>query len=282
VFALSPIEGGSFGSYGDSIALIHVDGVIAGTGSEFDGVITPEAMLSKLDQALADSSVKAILLRIDSPGGTVAASQEIAIEVARASEEKPVIASIGDVGASGAYMIASQCDEIVAAPTSAVGSIGVITQIPNVAGLLDKLGVEFTVLTAGEYKDAGSPFRSMTATETALIQTEVDIAYDEFIRIVAEGRELPEPDVREMATGFAWSALVAKDMGLVDTLGNFNDAIDRAADLGGIEGEPYIVTYEDDSYGAFLRFLLGASARLDRIDALARTVTGPAAPALTR
>ncbi|MDZ4179508.1 MAG: signal peptide peptidase SppA [Coriobacteriia bacterium] len=282
VFALSPIEGGSFGSYGDSIALIHVDGVIAGTGSEFDGVITPEAMLDKLGQALADPSVKAILLRIDSPGGTVAASQEIAIEVARASEEKPVIASIGDVGASGAYMIASQCDEIVAAPTAAVGSIGVITQIPNVAGLLDKLGVEFTVLTAGDYKDAGSPFRSMTATETALIQTEVDIAYDEFIRIVAEGRELPEPDVREMATGFAWSALVAKDMGLVDTLGNFNDAIDRAADLGGIEGEPYIVTYEDDSYGAFLRFLLGASARLDRIDALARTVTGPAAPALTR
>ncbi len=265
----------------DSIALIHVDGVIAGTGSDFDGVITPEAMLDKLDRALSDPGVKAILLRIDSPGGTVAASQEIAIEVARAAERKPVVASIGDVGASGAYMIASQCDEIVAAPTSAVGSIGVITQIPNVAGLLDKLGIEFTVLTAGEYKDAGSPFRSMTSTETAMIQTEVDIAYDEFIRIVAEGRELPEAEVREMATGFAWSALVAKDMGLVDTLGTFNDAIDRAAELGGIDGEPGIVTYEDDSYGMLLRFLLGATSRLDRLEAITNALIGPA-PAVPR
>ncbi len=266
---------------GDSVAVIHVDGIIAGTGSYYDGVITPEYLLDQLDQALSDSSVKAIVLRIDSPGGTVAASQEISTEVARAAEEKPIIASIGDVGASGAYMIASQCDEIIANPTSAVGSIGVITEIPNVAGLLDKLGIEFTVLTAGEYKDAGSPFRSITPTETGLIQREVDIAYDEFIRIVSEGRGLPEDDVREMATGWAWSAIEGQEMGLVDTLGTYNDALDRAADLGGIEGDYGITYYDDYDFVDFMSSLLGITDGLDPLGAL-RAPGGSAAPAVPR
>lgn len=253
---------------GDSIALIHIDGVIAGTGSALDGVITPEDVLYQLDQAVADDSVKAILLRIDSPGGTVAASQEIAMEVARAAKEKPVIASVGDVGASGAYMVASQCDEIIALPTSAVGSIGVITEIPNVSGLLDKLGVKFTVLTAGEYKDAGSPYRSLTATETKLIQSEVDNAYDEFITTVAEGRDLRKDDVRKLATGWAYSAREAQKLGLVDTLGTYNDAVDRAAELGGIDGEPGIVTYGGSEYGDLIDSLLGIRSSLDKLGAL--------------
>ena len=267
---------------GENIALIHITGIIAGTGNEFDGVATPERILSQLDQALADPTVHAILLRIDSPGGTVAASQEIAMEVARASEEKPVVVSVGDVAASGAYMVASQADEIVASPTSAIGSIGVITQIPNVAGLLDKLGIEFTVLTAGEYKDAGSPFRSLTPTETALIQTEVDVAYDEFIRVVAEGRDMTEDEVREMATGFAWSALLAKDMGLVDKLGTYNDAVDRAAELGGIVGEPGIVTYDAMQYDALLDLLLGVSAALEGIGSFQQMLAHPGAQPLPR
>lgn len=278
--SFAALGGGSFTSdmaLGDSIALIHIDGVIAGTGSSLDGVITPEDVLYQLDQALADDSVKAILLRIDSPGGTVAASQEIAMEVAYAAEEKPVVASVGDVGASGAYMVASQCDEIVALPTSSIGSIGVITQIPNVAGLLDKLGVEFTVLTAGEYKDAGSPYRSLTPTETALIQQSVDNAYDEFIMIVAEGRGLPEGDVREMATGWAWSAREAREMGLVDTLGTYNDAVDRAAELGGIEGDPGIVTFGGTGYGDLLDYLLGVTSGLQRIGAAVPALDAPPA-----
>lgn len=269
VFATMGSDFGATVPLGDSIALIHIDGVIAGTGSALDGVITPEDVLYQLDSALADDSVKAILLRIDSPGGTVAASQEIAMEVAYAAEEKPVICSIGDVGASGAYMVASQTDEIIALPTSAVGSIGVITEIPNVAGLLDKLGVEFTVLTAGEYKDAGSPYRSLTPTETMLIQQEVDNAYEEFITIVAEGRDLPEEDVRELATGWAYSAREGMDLGLVDTLGTYNDAVDRAAELGGIDGEPGIVTYDSSDYTDIFNSLLGIRDSLDRIGALA-------------
>jgi len=275
VFALMPFD--STMALGDSIALIHVDGVIAGTGSRVDGYITPEGMLDQLNRASADPSVKAILLRVDSPGGTVAASQEIAMEVARL--DKPVVISIGDVGASGAYMVSSQADLIVAAPTSAVGSIGVISEIPNLAGLLEKVGVEFTVLTAGEYKDAGSPWRSLTETETALIQEEIDFAYEEFIRIVAEGRDLDEADVREMATGWAWSGAEAMEMGLVDELGTYNDALDRAADLGGIEGDYEIVTYDEYDYADLLYSLIGLKDGLSRIGAGSEVdVPSPAIP----
>jgi len=150
-----------------------------------------------------------------------------------------------------------------------VGSIGVITEIPNVEGLLDKLGVEFTVLTAGELKDTGSPYRALTSTETVLIQQEVDNAYEEFISIVAEGRDMPEDEVRELATGWAYSAREGVDLGLVDTLGTYNDAVDRAAELGGIDGEPGIVTYDSSDYTDIFNSLLGIRDSLDRIGALA-------------
>lgn len=266
VAAVGFSDSGGPTAFGEAIAVIHIDGIIAGTGSAMDGVISPEEFLGKLDQAASDANVKAVLLRVDSPGGTVAASQEIATEVARF--EKPVVVSIGDVGASGAYMVASQCDEIVANRTSTVGSIGVIAEIPNVAGLLEKVGVEFTVLTAGEFKDAGSPYRSLSASETALIQGEIDFAYDEFISIVAEGRDIPEAEVRKMATGWAWSGVRAKEMKLVDTLGTYSDAIDRAAELGGIEGEPEIITYDEYSFTDFLGSFIGLVDRLDRIGAI--------------
>lgn len=245
VALIAGLEGGGTLAVGDSIAVIHIDGVIAGTGSVAGGVITPEDVLDQLDMAANDDSVKAVLLRIDSPGGTVAASQEIAMAVARI--EKPVVASIGDIGASGAYMVAAQCDHIIAAPGSAVGSIGVIMEIPNVKGLLDKLGVEFAVITQGELKDAGSPFRSVSPTETLLLKGQMKIAYDQFIADVAKGRGLDEKKVRELATGWAWLGSEAKDLGLVDSLGNYDDAVDKAAELGGIEGKPGIVTYEPDT-----------------------------------
>ena len=259
---MAPIPG-----YGDSVALIYIDGVIAGTGSIYDGVSSPAYILDQLDQALADESVEAILLRIDSPGGTVAASQEISLAVRRAAEEKPVVASIGDIGASGAYMVASQCDEIVASPGSSVGSIGVIMEIPNVAGLLDKLGVEFTVLTEGEYKDAGSPFRSVTATESAMLQEQLALVREQFIADVAEGRGMPEAEVAELATGWVWLGSEAIELGLIDTLGNFDDAIDAAADLGGIEGEPYLVTYESElRIEDLLWSMIGLTSRSQALD----------------
>jgi len=240
---LTAVDGiGSSSGFGDSIALIHIDGPISGTGSSIDGVVTPEDIIDQLDQAADDPSVKAVLLRIDSPGGTVAASQEIAMAVERM--QVPVVSSIGDIGASGAYMVASQSDHIVAAPGSSVGSIGVIMQLTNLQGLLDKVGVEFTVMTKGDLKDAGSPYRSVTTTEVALIDEQMTIAYEQFITDVAKGRKMDEADVRELATGWAWMGTEALDLGLVDSLGNYSDAVDKAAELGGIDGEPNIVTYE--------------------------------------
>ena len=263
-------------SFGDTIALIHLDSVIAGSG---DGYITPESFIAKLDQAENDSSVKAVLIRVDSPGGTVAASQEISMVLEDYS--KPVVVSIADVGASGAYMIASKTDLIIALPTSAVGSIGVISQIPNISELLDKLGIEFTTLTAGEFKDAGSMYRSLTPTETAMIQTEIDFAYEEFIRIVAEGRGLEESEVQEMATGWAWSGTEAMEMGLVDELGTYNDALDRAADLGGIEGDYEVVDYDYLDYSDFVYSLIGLSDSLDRLGTLGQAAD-TAAPVVPR
>ena len=243
VFSLIPGGEDPFGGVvgGDAIALIHMNGVIAGTYA--DGEITPESMLDMLDAAEQDDRVKAILLRIDSPGGTVAASEEIASAVKSCT--KPVVASIGDVGASGAYMVASQCDEIVAVDGSTVGSIGVILEVPSIQGLAEKLGITMVVIKAGEYKDAGNPFRSLTVTETALFQQEVDDAYNQFIDIVAEGRGMPRDKVEELATGFAWSGSKSKELGLVDTVGTYTDAVDRAAALGKIEGEPEIITFDE-------------------------------------
>ncbi len=253
---------------GDAVALIHIDGVIAGTGSPVDGIVTPQRFLEQLERAEDDDSVRAILIRVDSPGGTVAASQECAMAVAAIG--KPVVVSVGDICASGAYMIASQADEIVASPGSSVGSIGVIMEIPNVSGLLDKLGVEFTVLTEGEHKDVGSPYRSVTGTEAAMLQRQMRLVYERFITDVAKGRRMERQRVAELATGWVWLGTEAKDLGLVDRIGTYRDALERAAELGGIEGEPRVVEMEPEpSIANLLSALLEITARLRPLDASA-------------
>ena len=248
--------------YSDGVAVIFIDGVIAGSGSAGSlggGEITPEYVIDLLHAADEDPGIEAIVLRIDSPGGTVAASQEIAMEVARM--RKPVIASVGDVAASGAYWIAAQCDAIVAAPSSAVGSIGVIMQIPNYEGLMDIVGVEYTIITKGEFKDAGSPFRSLTATELAMLDEDMELVYEQFIEGVADGREMDVEEVRELATGWSWSAAQGQEMGLVDELGTYSDGLDLAADMAGLD--EYEVIYYDE-VGAFdvLYWLLTAVERI--------------------
>jgi protease-4 len=263
---------------GQSVAVIPIDGVIAGSGAA--GVITPQDFLTQFDKAEADGNVKAIVLRVDSPGGTVAASEEISRYVKDA--KKPVVVTIGDVGASGAYMVASQADKIFALPGSAVGSIGVITDIPNVSGLLDKFGVKFTVVKAGKYKDAGSPYRALTATETALIQGSVNQVYGQFIDIVAEGRGMERSKVESLATGWAWNGEQAKDLGLVDEIGTYKDAMKTAAKLGGIQGDYETVTYANENLNNLLNSLIGLRGQLGPIGSLdPRGVTQPG-PALAK
>jgi protease-4 len=251
-------------SSGEAVALIHIDGVIAGTSGSLTGAsVTPEAILAQLKQAEDNSSIKAILLRVDSPGGTVAASEEIATEVGRAT--KPVVVSIGDTGASGAYMISSQADWIVAGPGSDVGSIGVILEVPDLETLLNKLGVKFAVIHAGKYKDIGSPYRSLTTTETKMLQEQVDIAYGQFVDLVAKGRKIPSAKVRELATGMAWAGTQAKSYGLVDQIGTYNDALDKAAKLGKIQGTPQVVDLGGTRFSNLLNAILGIEGKLGTI-----------------
>lgn len=262
--ALSGNAGRGLGSSGNVVAVIPFDGTIAGTGGP--AVITPESFLRLLERAENDPNVKAIVLRVDSPGGTVAASEEIATYVKQST--KPVVVSVGDVDASGAYMVSSQAKRIVAGPGSAVGSIGVIMEIPNVEGLMGKVGVSFKVLTAGKYKDAGSPFRPLTPVETAMLQGQIDQVYGQFIDIVASGRNLPRADVEKLATGWAWNGEEAKSLHLVDQIGTYKDALKTAAVLGGIKGQYREDVYNNaDTLGSLLSSLLGIESQLKSIAA---------------
>lgn len=226
------------------IALIKIDGMISDSdlSGPFNVIGTePEPTIELIRRADSDLEIKAILLRINSPGGTVAASQEIYRELMRVS--KPVISSIGDVGASGAYYVACASSRIVASPSSAVGSIGVIMEAPNYGELLKKLGVEMTVVTSGKHKDIGNPARKMTPEEMLILQSQSDLAYKQFTKDVAKGRRVKISKAEEWATGLAYPGEEAKKMGLIDDLGNYQDAIDLAAELGKIVGEPEIVEY---------------------------------------
>jgi protease-4 len=249
---------------GNTIAVIPMTGTISGTGSG-TGAVNPQDFLKQLQRAEGDSNVKAIVLRIDSPGGTVAASQEIASYVQHAS--KPIVVSVADIDASGAYMVSARADRIVANPGSAIGSIGVIMEIPNASGLMDKLGMEFKVITAGKYKDAGSPFRAVTPEETAMLQSQINEIYGQFIDIVADGRKLPRSEVESMATGWAWTGTEAKKMGLVDQVGTYEDALDAAAELGKIKGRYNTDVYDRSEFSDFLDAIIGVESSLRKMAA---------------
>jgi protease-4 len=195
-----------------------------------------------------------VVLRIDSPGGSAAASQEVYEEVKRM--QKPVVVSAADVDASGAYYSSCGADEIMASRSSSVGSIGVIMQIPDLQDLYGKLGIKYQTIKQGKYKDMGSGDRPLTAEETALLNADAKEVYDQFIADVAASRKLPEAKVRDLATGQTWNGTTAKDLGLIDSLGNYRDAVDRAGKLGKIQGEPTVVTYDQTS---LLDLLTGGS-----------------------
>jgi len=201
-----------------------------------------EAIMEQLRRAADDPSVKAVVLRLNTPGGTAAASQEIALEVDRLRKAgKKVVASMGDVAASGGYWIACRCDKIVANPGTITGSIGVIMETQNLQGLYEKLGVDPVVFKSGPHKDMGSTSRVVTEQEQQIFQSMVDDMYKQFVETVSEGRGIDQAQVREVADGRVFTGSQAMENGLVDDLGNYYDAIDIAADLAGIRGEPEVI-----------------------------------------
>ena len=217
----------------DRIALIRVEGII----------LDSQSTVTELKRFAENPSVKAIVLRIDSPGGGVVPSQEIydAVQRVRNKNNKAVIASMGTVAASGGYYIAAATDRIIANPGTLTGSIGVIMETANVEGLLKKIGVEGIVVKSGKFKDVGSPLRKMTDEEQALLQSVMDDVHKQFIDAVAEGRAMEVATVQALADGRIFTGRQAKEAKLVDELGNLEDAIQLAADLAGIEGEPKVV-----------------------------------------
>jgi len=185
--------------------------------------------------------IKGVVIRIDSPGGGVVPTQEIHEEIGKLKKKKPVIASLGGMATSGGYYIASACDQIVANPGTLTGSIGVIIQLANLEGLMQKLGLEGYNIKSGPHKDIGSPLRPLTPEGRAILQSVVDSVHAQFVRAVASGRSMEESKVRELADGRIYSGEQAKVMGLVDSLGNMDDAIDLVAKRAGIEGVPQVI-----------------------------------------
>ena len=236
---------------GPKMALVKVDGII----SESEDVIT------QIRHHLDNPTVRAFVIRINSPGGGVAASQEIhdVIKKVRHEHGKPVVASLASVGASGGYYIAAAADKIVANPGTITGSIGVIIQIPNISDLLEKVGIRSVVIKSGPYKDIASATRELASEERQILQGLIDDIHDQFIQAVVEGRGLSREKVELVADGRILTGRQALDLGLVDQLGNLQDAIETAARMGEIPGEPQIVKLEQREL-SLLRYLLGSSA----------------------
>jgi protease-4 len=188
-----------------------------------------------LTRAEEDKAVKAIVLRIESPGGEIEPCQEILAEIERVKETKPIVVSMGGTAASGGYYISTKADKIVALPTTMTGSIGVISQVTNIEGLLEKLGIQIETFKGGKYKDMYSGYRELTPEEEEIMQGMIDEYYQHFIDVVAEGRGLSQEEVKNLATGQLYTGTEAKELGLVDELGDLNTAINLAAELAGIE-----------------------------------------------
>jgi protease-4 len=235
--------------FGDGVAVIPLYGTISGsqsTGIFAEQIATPENFKELLKKSERDGSIKAVVIDINSPGGSVVASDEIA--QALKEFQKPTVAWVGEMGASGAYYIASACDYIVADQASVVGSIGVISIFPEYSRLLEKIGVNMTVIKGGEFKDFSTGFRPLTDEEEAMMEDMVEEIYDQFLTVVADNRNLSKTYVRSVAEGKIYTGKKAKELGLVDEVGGKQAAIDLAARVGGIEGEPRVVTYKKTGF----------------------------------
>lgn len=250
--ALSSLgSGGSGGGvvFGERVALVELDGLI----------VDVDDMVRELREHRENPGVRAVVIRINSPGGVVGPTQELYAALRRVHDAgKPVVASLGAVAASGGYYVAVAADRIYADPGTLTGSIGVIMQMPNVHELLKKVGVDYVVVKAGEYKDIGNFARPMAPDERRVLQTLLDDVHGQFIAAVAAGRKLDRAQVVQFADGRIFSGRQAKDLRMVDELGGLEDALDGAATLAKLPKPPRVVgPRRKFSFSDFLRSELG-------------------------
>ena len=226
------MDGGT--SIGQKVAVVDITGIITKS----------DETIKLIHTYRDDPSIKAIVLRIDTPGGSVAPVQEIYSELQKI--DKPIVASMGGTAASGGYYVACAADTIMANPGTLTGSIGVIMQFTRLKGLYDKIGLEHQVIKSGKFKDTGSPFRELTEEEQAVLQATVDDVYNQFVNTIFEARKslLSRPEIVELADGRIFSGQQALDSKLLDRIGNLPEAIEHAAELANIDGKPKVVRKE--------------------------------------
>ena len=227
-------DGGEFvsGGSGDKIAIVEINDVI----------VSSEKTVEQIKRFREDKSIKAIILRVNTPGGGVAASQEIYEEVKKTRDSgKIIVVSMGSIAASGGYYIAVGSSLIIANPGTLTGSIGVIAQFISIKDLAEKLGISQTTIKSGSLKDAGSPFKTMNDSDKAYFQDVVDNSFGQFLDVVAKERKMDNQTLLQYANGRVFTGLQAKEYGLIDSLGTFEDAIRITGMMAGIEGEPRIV-----------------------------------------
>jgi protease-4 len=270
---------------GNRIGVVEVKGPI-GTGGEG---VDAERVLKHLREFEGDSGIKAILVRIDSPGGAVSPSQEIYDELKRVAAKKPVVCSMGQTAASGGFYVAMGCPKgnVVAELGTITGSIGVISQFPNLSRIAQRFEFKVETIKSGSLKDAGNPLRDMTPAERVYWQALIDRVYGQFLKAVVEARGLSEAKVRAVADGRVITGEEAMEAGLVDAIGNFRVAMDLAVERAKLKGEPDLV-YPHDDRGRFLEQILGSAARAavrsarDELTASASDRSGPALYFLAR
>lgn len=258
-------RGGPFAFGGDRVAVIEIEGLI----------VDPLPVVRELEEHRDDPSVRAVVVRIDSPGGVVGPSQEIYEAIRRVrAKDKPVVASLGAVAASGGYYIAAAADRIVANPGTLTGSIGVIMHLAELEGLFKKIGVRYEVIKSGRYKDLGSFARRMTQDERRLLQDLLDDVHLQFVEAVAEGRGLDREAVLALADGRIFSGRQARGLQLVDALGGLQEAVELAAELGGIPGKPRVL-YPRRPFSLLdlARWLIGDRGALPALGLLRSTKT---------
>lgn len=244
---------------GEKVGVIEVVGVIANS----------RETIEQLKRFREDDDIRAIVIRVDSPGGVVGPSQEIYREIVRTKATKKVIASMGAVAASGGYYVIAGTDGIVANPGTITGSIGVIMEYTNFQELFNKIGLSPVVIKSGQFKDTGSPARAMTPEEEQILKAFVDRLHQQFVSAIAEGRQLDLAKVQDLADGRIYTGQDAKDLGLVDRIGNLEDAVEWAGRLAGIEGK-IVAVYPPEKKLSILR-LLSESALKDLVGRVTRT-----------
>lgn len=232
VWVLMSVLEGSGLPVGQKVAVVELEGII----------VQADQLVRELNEHRENPSVRAVVVRVNSPGGVVAPTQEIYAAIQRIRKSgKPVVASLGAVAASGGYYVATAADRIYASPGTLTGSIGVIMQMANLEGLLKKVGVDYVVVKAGHYKDIGNFARAMTPEERRMLQTLLDDVYSQFVDAVAQGRKLDRATVESFADGRIVSGQQAKQLKMVDALGGLDDAIEAAAMLAGLPPKPRLI-----------------------------------------